>query len=309
MLGLLNHPNRYWRFYEIGATIAPSDSDTQRDFGSAGWDIVIVMFIFLSKILPLFTYPLGLCCLLLGLALGLKRTTHWRTRFIACALALLWVSGTRPVALTVARSLEWRVLPPVDRPIVPQGEVIVVLGGGTRTRTYPRPISEVNDAGDRLLYAAWLYKQGAAPRILVSGGTVPLLGPSKIAEAESMTELLNLMGVPAEAIIMEEKSRNTYENVVESKKILEAEGLTDIILVTSAMHMPRAQAIFAKQGLSVTPAPTDFSVTKEDWAFLAEPDVGSQLLNLLPQADNLALLTKAMKEYVGMAVYWLRGWL
>ena len=267
------------------------------------------MFIFFSKVLPLFIYPLGLCCVLLTLALGLKRTAQWRTRLIVFALALLWLSSTRPVALTAARSLEWRTLPPVDQPFAPKGEVIVVLGGGTRTRTYPRQTSEISEAGDRLLYAAWLYQQGAAPRILVSGGRLPLLGPASVAEADTMTDLLMLMGVPASAIIREDRSRNTYENAVETKKILEQEGLRDIILVTSALHMPRSQAIFVKQGMTITPAPTDFRVTAEDWAYIMRPELGPQFFNFLPQSGHLSLLTTALKEYFGIAVYWLRGWL
>lgn len=124
-----------------------------------------------------------------------------------------------------------------------------------------------------------------------------------------MTELLTLMGVPPEAILLEDRSRNTYENAIETKKLLAAEGLTEIILVTSAMHMPRAQAIFAKQGMTVTPAPTDFEVTAADWAYLTTPAVEVQLFNLLPQADNLALVSSTLKEYVGLVVYRLRGWL
>ena len=267
------------------------------------------MFLFLSKVLPIFIYPLGLALVLLGLALGLRRWPQWQSWVILLSLVLLWVSSTRPVALALARSLEWQYLPPPGETLVPHGEVIVVLGGATRTRTYPRPISEVNEAGDRLLYAAWLYKHQAAPRILVSGGNVPFLGPSAVSEAESMTELLDLMGVPSDAILLEGRSRNTYENAVETKKLLAAEGLTEIILVTSAMHMPRAQAIFAKQGLTVTPAPTDYEVTAADWAYLTSPTLEVQLFNLLPQADYLALVSRTLKEYVGLAVYRLRGWL
>ncbi|MBN1878430.1 MAG: YdcF family protein [Anaerolineae bacterium] len=265
------------------------------------------MFNFLSKLLPLFVYPLGFSCFLLGLALCLRRRPQWQTRLVAVVLAVLWLGGNRIVAMVLTRSLEWRYLPPSD---VPRADVIVVLGGGTRTQAYPRSTHEVDDAGDRLLYAAWLYQHGAAPYILVSGGRAEWVGPAgKNAEAEVMAELLTLMSVPREAIWLEETSRNTYENAMESYKILEAEDVKDLILVTSAMHMPRAYGLFARPGFTVIPAPTDFFVTQDDWDFYTQPKLEVQVFNLLPSSSDLRLTSKVMKEYIGMVVYKLRGWL
>lgn len=268
------------------------------------------MLFYLSKFLPLFVYPLGMACVLLTLALLVRRSSQWQTRLIAVTLALLWLGGNRLVAMTLARSLEWRYAPAPDAAsTLPHADAIVVLGGATRTPGYPRPTAEVNEAGDRLLYAAWLYNQGAAPVIVLSGGAAPWSGPQGISEAEVMAGLLQRLGVPETALWLETTSWNTYENAGASLDLLKAHNVESIILVTSAIHMPRAYATFACPEIDVTPAPTDFWVSQAEWDYYTQPTLSIQLMNLLPSAQDLLLTTQAIKEYIGMVVYSVRGWL
>jgi uncharacterized SAM-binding protein YcdF (DUF218 family) len=268
------------------------------------------MFYFLSKFLPPLVYPAGLACVLLSLALLLGRRSKWQPRLVALALAALWLGGNRIVTMALVRSLEWQYLPNKSLQTPgPHAEVIVVLGGSTRAQAFPRLMTEVSEDGDRLLYAAQLYRQGAAPRILVSGGSPPWVGASSVSGAESMAEVLTILDVPREALWLEGTSRNTHENAVETQKILKREGITHVILVTSAMHMPRSNAIFAKTDLDVIPAPADYRVTQDGWEYYTQPDPLVQLYNLLPTAENLALTTQALKEYIGIWIYGLRGWL
>jgi uncharacterized SAM-binding protein YcdF (DUF218 family) len=187
--------------------------------------------------------------------------------------------------------------------------VIVVLGGATREGLAPRPTNEVTEAGDRLIYAMRLWKESAAPQILVTGGRVEVLGPYGLSEAAVMAELLETMGVPRSAILLEEQSRNTRENAVNTQSILNAQGLERVLLVTSALHMPRSTAIFAKLGIDVIPAPTDYLVTEADYEFYLRPDLSIQLFNLVPSADDLWLTTLALREWIGIAIYRMRGWL
>lgn len=266
------------------------------------------MFLYLSKFLPLFLYPAGLTCLLLILALILRRHPRWQTGLIAAALVVLWLGGNRLTTMAVVRTLEWRHVPPPDAGI-PHADAIVVLGGGTRSPEYPRPTAEVGEAGDRVLYAGYLYQHGAAPLIIVSGAALPWNGQDRPSEAEAMVDLLMLTGVPRDAIVLEPRARNTYENAIESLKILDELGIDNVILVTSALHMPRAYAIFAQLPLSVIPAPTDYAFSQADWELYSQPQLSTQLLNLVPNADNLEVMTRALKEYIGIVVYRLRGWL
>ncbi|NPV55988.1 MAG: YdcF family protein [Anaerolineae bacterium] len=264
------------------------------------------MFFFLSKFLPLFVYPPGLTCLLLALAMVLRERARWRNLLIAAAFLVIFVTGNRYVAWSLVHSLESQT-PTVTE--IPQADVIVVLGGGTEAAGVPRPGVEVNGAGDRVLHAARLYQQGAAPHLLLSGGNIEWQGTQATNPALEMADLLALTGVPPEALWLEQESLNTYENAVYSARLLEARNIDTIILVTSAWHMPRAQALFEKQGLTVIPAPADFVVTDAAWQDAMQPSVESLLINLMPSASNINLTTLSLKEYLGMLIYRLRGWI
>jgi uncharacterized SAM-binding protein YcdF (DUF218 family) len=260
------------------------------------------MFVALSKFLPLFAYPLGLALLLLVLAL-LFRRLKWRRLAVLVALVVLFLGSNRWMAIALARSLEWQYLPPGE---IPAAQAIVLLGGASQSAQPPRPIVEINDAGDRILYAAYLYQQGKAAHILVSGGQIDWLSTGN-SPAQDMSSLLQLMDVPSSALWLEERSRNTYENALFSRQILASHGINRIILVTSAMHMPRAVKLFEHQGFEVVPAPVDFNAT---FSSTDQPaSLGTVLLDLIPSVDNLELTSRVMKEYFGLIVYRLRGWL
>jgi uncharacterized SAM-binding protein YcdF (DUF218 family) len=262
------------------------------------------MFLFLSKLLPLFIYPLGLACLLLLLALA----TLWKRRWLSAlsillALAVLLAGGNGWVATQLTQSLEWQNLPES----LPNADAIVVLGGSVKPEIPPRPWIDLSEEGDRSLYGAQLYRQGKAPLVILSGGRIDWKGGGP-PESADMAKLVEALGVPAQAIVQDPTSLNTYENAVNVRQILEARGLRRVLLVTSAMHMPRSLQIFAKQGIEAIAAPTDFRVTRQE---LREPNSSPQaiVLNLLPDADRLQQTTRAIKEYIGTVVYRLRGWL
>ncbi len=254
--------------------------------------------LFLSKFVPLLIYPLGLAFLLLvGLAWKGGLTRRQRAAILGACI-LLWAGGNRWVSLYVARSLEWRYLP---QGALPSAEVIVLLGGDTFPASPPQPIVQ---PGQRAFYAAELYRQGRAPRVLVSGGNIEWqAGGDPSTPAAQMEDVLVLLGVPPEAITLETESRNTAENARFSAAILRTWGVERIILVTSAIHMPRAKALFEAQGLTVVPAPTAFKVTRASWEAAFHGGWQSFFFNLVPNAGSLNLTTIALKEYFGLAVY------
>ncbi|NEO27889.1 MAG: YdcF family protein [Kamptonema sp. SIO4C4] len=264
------------------------------------------MFLFLSKLLPLFVYPLGLSCILLLVALFLAwKQSRWLPVPIAIAFLLLVVGSHPRLNDFLVRSLEWRHVPTQE---LPQADAIVVLGGCIKPATNPRPMVDITEKGDRLLYASKLYHDGKAPLILVVGGRIQWGYEELPPESEDMATLLQLLNVPSSDILQETKSLNTYQNAIYAKKILQRENLQRIILVTSALHMPRAYMIFQKQGIDAIPAPTDFLTTRR-LNVTSSFSLKSFLLNLVPDVANLASSTEAMKEYIGIVVYWLRGWL
>lgn len=263
------------------------------------------MFVYFSKLLPLFLYPLGFTCVLLAIALII----HWfRPRWtpipITLALLVLLLSGNGWVSNAIVQSLEWKYLPEGE---LPQADAIVLLGGSLRPISPPRSTVEVSEQGDRALFAAHLYREGKAPFIIASGGRVQWRGGGP-PEASDTENFLKAIGVPSQAILQEPDSLNTYENAVNVAKILQQRNMKRVLLVTSAMHMPRSLAIFRKQKIEAIPAPTDFLITEQ---LLQEPgsSVKALILNFIPDVDRLQRATKAIKEYIGFVVYWLRGWL
>ena len=114
-----------------------------------------------------------------------------------------------------------------------------------------------------------------------------------------MKELAMEFGVPGEKIIVETQSRNTKENVVYTKQILDKIQAQRVILVTSEFNLPRSYALFKKIGIDAIPVATDFYVTDEKY----DP------FSFIPNSGNLSLSSIAIKEYVGLLVYRLMGWI
>lgn len=263
------------------------------------------MFLFLSKLLPLFFYPLGLSCLLLLIALVLVwRKPRFAALSIVLALSVLLAGSNAWVANQLAQSLEWQYIPTFE---LPQADAIVVLGGAIKPESPPRPWVDVSEAGDRPIHGAQLYREGKAPFIILSGGRIDWKdgGPPESAD---MAKLVEALGVPATAILQDPTSLNTYENAVNVRQILQERNLKRVLLVTSAMHMPRSLKIFQKLGIEVFPAPTDFLVTEQNIQESWKTTEGL-VLGLLPDAEQLQQTTRALKEYVGLLYYRLKGWL
>jgi uncharacterized SAM-binding protein YcdF (DUF218 family) len=213
------------------------------------------MDLFLSKLLPLFIYPIGLSCLMMiaSIVAILNRRSKFAILLITLAASLLLVTSSGVFSNWIVRSLEQQYLPGE----VPQAEAIVLLGGATDSQLAPRPWVEISNEGDRVLYTAKLYREGKAPWVIPTGGRISWKGPGT-SEAEDMATLMETMGVPRSAIILEPKALNTYENAVNVKTILEERKIDRFLLVTSAAHMPRSMMIFRKLGLNAIPTPTDY---------------------------------------------------
>ena len=147
----------------------------------------------------------------------------------------------------------------VDR--AQHADVIIVLGAGLRRDGRPGPALT-----RRSIHAAALWQQRYASHIICSGGRPDQLTPR--SEAEVCAEILREHGVPADAIVLEERSRSTEENAIESKQVMAANGWKTALLVSDTFHMLRANWIFNLYGLDVSlspvtetrPAPFDYVV-------------------------------------------------
>jgi uncharacterized SAM-binding protein YcdF (DUF218 family) len=211
---------------------------------------------------------------------------------------LLWLSATPWLSRNTQSLLEQRA-GGLSAESLPRADAIVVLGGALSPPEPAATDANLSAAADRLVYATRLYKLGKAPIVLIAGGNADGTGAAN-AESVHAAQLLGEWGIPASAILTETESTNTYENAVYSKLMLDQHGLKTVLLVTSAMHMPRALATFRSAGIEATPAPTDFEASGSgppglaDWA--ADPAA-------------LAVTTRTLREYVGWLVYRSRGWI
>lgn len=98
----------------------------------------------------------------------------------------------------------------------------------------------------RVEHGVALFARGDAPILILSGG-----GARGKAEAEAMRDVAAARGVPERAMLLEKRSRNTFENAVETARLMRAHGLTSLVLVSDGYHLPRARLLFRKIGLTV----------------------------------------------------------
>jgi uncharacterized SAM-binding protein YcdF (DUF218 family) len=258
------------------------------------------MFFNFAKMLEPLVTPLGLCMGLWLVALVLRwhGRRQWSTLCAVTGAVLLLSFSSPLVGDVLLGELE-------DDFVVqsagdsPSAEAIVVLGGVTVPPIPPRVVVEVEGGIDRLLHGLRLYRAGKAPLLVFSGGTIEWLSGSTMSEADQFLQLAVECGIDPGAVILEDHSRNTYENAIHTRGILERRGLERILLVTSASHMRRALAVFRTQGIEAIPAPTDVRVVDRSFG----------LLRLIPSVSGLEKSSIATKEYVGWWVYRLRGWI
>ena len=255
------------------------------------------MILFLSKLLPIVLYPLGLAILLALFALIFGRFRRVSRAALLLAVLLLWLPAMPVTANLLA--LGWEAAyPPVAVAELPKADAVVLLGGFAAQPMPPRVAPDLNAAADRLFEAARLFHAGKAAHIVASAGNLPW-DPVVAPEAHWVGQLLGELGVPADAVILESRSRNTYENALFTAPILRDKGWHSVLLVTSATHMRRAMATFRKAGLDVTAATTDVQ---------GSFPVASGPLDFLPSADALSATSDMIKEMIGMVYYRLRGW-
>jgi uncharacterized SAM-binding protein YcdF (DUF218 family) len=180
-------------------------------------------------------------------------------------------------------------------------DVGIVLGGFS---TFDVPANDrlnFNFAGNRLLDALVLYKKGLIRKILITGGDGDLLGDESL-EADAAAPFLEVMGVRKEDILLENRARNTHENALFSKQLLENHQIntSKILLITSAYHMPRAAACFRKVGLDALPFPAHFIGEKPSW---------ETTYWIFPNSKAIFYWKEIIKEWFGCVAYALKGYI
>jgi uncharacterized SAM-binding protein YcdF (DUF218 family) len=255
------------------------------------------MFFPLSKILGFFAIPSNLVISigLLGLLLLPTRFARAGRALAFASLIVLAILGLSPVGNALMIPLEDR-FPRWDATRgAPDG--IIVLGGAISPDvSAARDQVALNEAAERLTVAAELARRYPAARIVFSGGSGALIYDEG-AEAPFALRLLEDLGIPRARILLEDRSRNTVENAIFSKALIQPKPGERWLLVTSAHHLPRAIGVFRKMGFAVEGYPVD-------WRTRGAADALRPFATL---GDGLRRSDTAVREWVGLAVYWLTG--
>jgi uncharacterized SAM-binding protein YcdF (DUF218 family) len=255
------------------------------------------LFFYVAKILWMLLQPTSLIAAALVIGLILTRTA-WRRlgrRLLTCGVVAFLGVGLLPVGEWLFVPLESR-FPRTDLERGPPPAGIIVLGGAEDSRVDPpRELAGLNESAERYTEAVALSRRFPQARIVFTGGSGLLL---RTGTAESVTanRLLQALGVGQERLTLEGRARDTYENAILTKALVDPKSGERWLLVTSAWHMPRAIGCFRRAGFAVEPWPVDYRT-------------GGRL-RLWPGdklVDGLRELDAAAREYAGLLMYYLSG--
>lgn len=255
------------------------------------------MFFTLSKIFWLLAQPVSLAFILalLGLLLTFTRW-KWPARIcVGLGALVLFLSAFTTLGYVMLRPLEAAFAPPAEAPVEVAG--IIVLGGGMDSEINDaRGGFELNRAGDRFLEGLRLAGVWPDAKVVITGGRADLDQQGE-PEAVAGARFFTAMGIAPERIVMEPDSRNTAENAANTKALIDPGPDEVWLLVTSAFHMPRSVGLFRQVGFPVVPWPVDYRGTGDE---------GFGLTAHQP-AENVAVTTLAIREWIGLLAYWLTG--
>jgi len=245
------------------------------------------MFFVLSKIFGFLTVPSNLVVItgLLGVALMRTRFSRAGGRLLIAAVILIAVIGVLPIGSALALLLEDR-FPQWDFGKVPPSGVVILGGTIDAKKSGARGQISLGEAAERITSTVEIARKYPTARVVISGGT----------ESEFVGRLLESLGVQRDRITLESQSRNTAENAAFTKGIIDPKPGERWLLITSAMHMPRAIGSFRNVGFPIEAYPVDYQTAgPQDLWSLSDPLEGIRRTNA------------AVHEWVGLLIYWMTG--
>src|SRR5574341_45961 len=212
---------------------------------------------------------------------------------LCLVLVLYYGFTTRPVTQALVGPLESSYRPPASMPVGHDAIVIFVSSPIVQHYTErPMIIGTLNT--DLLLCGLVYVHTGSAPKVVLAGEA-----PGEFNHPAAGTVVLQewtvLLGYPKEVIFSEAQSGATHERARAVQQLLGSDS--KILLLDSAMHLPRSTAAFRKVGFTVTPIPCGYTMSTGSWEFS----------DFVPQGKNLITNSDAVYEYLGLLTYRLRG--
>ncbi|GGF42978.1 YdcF family protein [Echinicola rosea] len=256
------------------------------------------MFFYLAQFLTFLAMPLTILIIILILALIYHQKNHGKLFGTIGVVLLLFFSNT---FIANTAMFLWE---PAYKPIaaLPSYEFGIVLTGVTNLDKTAYDRTFFNKGADRATQAVQLYKMNKIKKILITGGQG--LNPTNSnTEAKLLADFMEIAGVPEEDIIIENQAVNTRQNALFTKQkltLLNIDPESIQLLITSAFHMKRAKACFDKAGVPTDTFPVDYyaSDIKADFKSL-----------VMPSPNGLVIWHKLFKEWIGLTVYRLVGYI
>ncbi len=254
------------------------------------------MFFTSAKLLSYFlTLPNAAVFAVVVPVLGLW--TRWRHAFrllTTAAVGFLVLCAFSPMGTMLLRPLEDR----FSRPVLTQPPTgVIVLGGVTdEVITVARDSVALTAGAERLTEAVALLRRFPNLRLVFTGGS-GRLEPTPITEAAAARRFWTELGVPVGQMAFEDRSRDTWENAVFTREMLQPRPGETWLLITSAAHMPRSVGIFRQIGVPVTPWPVDYRTTGTNADFHGWRNA----------SDMFEALAVASHEWIGLAAYYMAG--
>jgi len=250
------------------------------------------MFFIISKLLLFLLNPFNWIVLCVLLAFFVKKP-RLRKAFVIAACCIFYVFSNFALYHTCVRAWQPEAKPVLHNETYNLGIVLTGMSIADKEGN-----SFFGESSDRFLQTCRLYHTGVIKKILISGGDGSLM-QNKPREADFLYREFIAQGIPDTALIVERNSRNTLENAIESKKIVDSLHIPGpYILVTSAIHMRRSMKLFTTHGMNVVPHPANFEAVNSNITFT---------FYFLPNIATLSKWRPFLKEVIGLWVYNLTG--
>lgn len=253
------------------------------------------MIFIISKIISFFIDPLIWITLLLIVG-RVTRHRVWKKRCYRGAL-IVFVVFSNPWLMNVIWDRYQS--QPIAMEQLPKADAGILLGGMSG---YDETLKKgfFGQTSDRFIQANRLYDAGKINNIIVTGGNAIFVREQSYSEAEFLVNNFRDLKIPAAHLFMETKAKNTLQNARFTKNMLDSMHMSaPYILITSAVHMPRALKVFEKAGVPVVPYPCNYIVTKDMTKLTWR--------NLIPSAFPLVHWTSLLREWMGLAQLALVG--
>lgn len=236
--------------------------------------------------------------LILGTLIFIKRKQWLPAIYSVSIAAIMSLIGSTPIPGWLLESLERHYVKNYQTD-VPVCDAVVVLGGWTQASRYEANGLDFMNEGDRIIMGIELIKRGKAKNLVLGGSGYYVNGKLKIESELAKQWLSNWRIVNAEIFSLG-ATENTYDEAVRTRELARRFGWKKLIIVTSAYHLRRAEAVFKSIGIDVVPVPCDFRTSLS-----IETPVA---YTLVPRYQGFIKLSLYIREVVGYYIYYLRGW-